>query len=200
MPYYNTPMTKLDAVNICLSSMGEPVINSLDGASVDAQMAADLIDEMSRSIQGQGWHWNRERHTLSPNTNQEILLPPNTARIDTIDLDKRVDVVQRGGRLFNRDTNSYTFDKPLSLEIYVILPFEDLPLAAKSHVTYRAARTLQQRILGSEVLSKFAGSEEQRSYIVLLQEEAEVADYNIIYGNRSTSSILSRVHFNRGVL
>ena len=50
MAYFNTPMTKLEAVNICLSSMGEPVINSLDNASVDAQIASDLIDEVGRTV------------------------------------------------------------------------------------------------------------------------------------------------------
>lgn len=194
----NTPMTKLDAVNICLSSMGEPVINTLDGASVDAQIAADIVEEVSRSVQTEGWHWNRERHILSPNTNKEILLPSNTARIDTIEDDTSIDVIQRGIRLFNRITNSYIFDKPLRLRIYVILLFEDLPLAAKNYVTYKAARLFQQRVLGSETLHKFGQEDERRAWLTLLQAESDTGDYNMLTDSWQTASILSRANFTRG--
>lgn len=192
MSYSYSPMTKLDAVNICLSSMGEPVINSLDGASVDAQIASDIIDETSRTLQSEGWHWNRERHTISPNVSGEIALPPNTARIDTIENSFNIDVIQRGGRLFDRSTNSYTFSSPLTLEIFVVLPFEDLPLAAKNLVTYRAARIFQTRVLGSETIAKFNSVEEQRAMLVLLQDEASIADYNMLSDSYQTASILDR--------
>lgn len=198
MSYFNTPMTKLDAVNICLSSMGEPVINSLDGASVDAQMASDLIDETSRTVQAQGWHWNRERHTITPNFNNEIVLPANTARIDTIEDSRNIDVIQRGGKLFNRKDNTYTFTQPLTVEIYVLLSFEDMPLAAKNYVTYRAARVFQQRLLGSDTLNKFNSADEQRSWLAMLQDEADVADHNMLYDSWQTHSILSRGTFARG--
>lgn len=198
MSYVNTPMTKLEAVNICLSSMGEPVINSLDNASVDAQMASDLIDETSRTVQGQGWNWNRERHTISPNVQGQIVLPANTVRIDTIEYDRDIDVIQRGLKLYNRKDNTYTFTDAVTVEIYVLLPFEDLPLAAKTFIAYKSARLLQQRLLGSETLSKFAQESEQRAYITLLQEEAEVGDYNMLYDSWQTYSILSRGFFSRG--
>lgn len=198
MSYVNTPMTQLDAVNVCLSSMGEPEVNSLENASVDAQLASGLIDETSRTVQGQGWNWNRERHTISPDATGTLNLPANTARVDTIEYDRDVDVIQRGLRLFNRKDNTYTFEKPVTVEIYVLLPFEDLPLAAKSFITYKAARLFQQRLLGSETLSKFSQEAEQRAYITLLQEEAEVGDYNMLYDSWQTYSILSRGFFSRG--
>lgn len=198
MPYYNVPMTKLEAVNICLSSMGEPVVNTLDGAAIDAQMASDLIDETSRSVQGMGWHWNREKHTLSPNVNSEIVLPANTLRVDTIDDNRDTNVVYRGGKLFDVENASYQFSKELKLEIYVALPFEDLPYAAKQFITMRAARMLQQRLLGSETLAKFASADEQRAWVVLMQEETETYDGNVLYDSWSTRSILTRGYFARG--
>jgi len=198
MAYFNTPMTKLDAVNICLSSMGEPMINALDGSSVDAQMASDLIDETSRTVQAEGWHWNRERHLLIPNTLNQINLPANTARVDTVEDSRTTDVIQRGGKLFNRYENTHTFTDPIRLEIYVILPFEDMPLAAKNYVTYKSARLFQQRVLGSETLSKFNQNDEQRAWLTLLQEEADVADYNMLDDSWQTASILNRHHFSRG--
>lgn len=198
MSFPITPLTKLDAVNICLSSMGEPTVNTLDGAAVDAQMASDLVDETSRSVQGIGWHWNREKHTLSPNANSEIILPANTLRVDTIDDSKSTDVVQRGGKLFDVENSTYTFDDELKVEIYVQLAFEDLPFAAKQFITMRAARLLQQRLLGSETLYKFAAQDEQRAWTVLMQEETETADGNMLYDSWSTQKIVTRGYFSRG--
>ncbi len=193
-----TPMSKLDAVNICLSSMGESMVNSLDGAAVDAQMASSLIDETSRSVQSMGWYWNKERHTISPTDSGEILLPANTIRVDTVEDSKPVNVVQRGGRLFNIGDNTYTFSKPIKIEIYVELLFEDLPFAAKQFIAYRAARILQQRLLGSETLHKMISAEEQRAWVILQQEETETADGNMLYDSWSTRSIVTRGYFSRG--
>lgn len=187
-----TSMTKLDAVNIALSAMGEPKISTLDGAAVDAQIASDLIDETSRNVQSRGWHWNRERLTLQPDVFGIIKIPANTSRIDTIDGDVNTDIVIRGDRLYNRYEASYIFDKALALEVYVFLDYEDLPYAAKQYIAMRAARLFQQRVLGSPVLSEFGQEEERQAYLTLLQDDLEVADYNMLYDSANTSFIVNR--------
>lgn len=198
MTYTLTPLTKLDAVNIALSSMGEPQVNSLDGVAVDAQMAASLIDETSMTVQSMGWHWNREIHTLSPDTNGEIVLPANTARVDTIDDSKSTDVVQRGVRLFDVENSTYQFSDSLKVELFVVLDFEELPLPAKQYIAIRAARILQQRLLGSDTLYKFAARDEEVAWAALQQDHAATADHNMLTESWSTQRILSRGFFSRG--
>jgi hypothetical protein len=145
-----------------------------------------------------GWHWNRETHDLSPDVNGYLVLPANTLRVDTINDDKPIDVIQRGLRLFDRTANSYVFDQTLTLEIIVALDYEDLPFAAKNFITYRAARMFEQRALGSETLQKFNEKDEQRAWVVLLQDEAETQDSNMLDDSWSTASILNRGWFSRG--
>ena len=190
-------MTKLDAVNICLSAMGEPKISSLDGSAIDAQIASDLIDETSRSVQSRGWHWNRDRYNLSPNVAGEIAVPSNTARIDTIEGDKSTDIVVRAGKLFNKANNSNVFEKSLTLEIYVFLEFDDLPYAAKQYITMRSARLFQQRVLGSPVLSEYSQEEERQAFLTLLQDDLEVGDYNMLWDSNDTLAIVDRANFAR---
>lgn len=199
MAYFDTPMSKLDAVNICLSAMGEPAINSLDTAGIDAQMASDLIDETSRNVQGMGFHWNRETRSISPDVNGWIVLPANTLRIDTVENDRSVNVVQRGLRLYDLINNTFIFDKALKIETIVTLQFEELPFAAKNFITYRAARLMQQRSLGSETLQKFNQQDEQRAWVLLLQDEADTQDASMLNDSWSTASILNRGFFARGV-
>lgn len=192
MTYLNSPMTKLAAVNICLSAMGEPVINSLEAPATDAQMCSDIVDEVTRSVQSICWHWNNEKHTFSPDTDGFIKLPGNTLRVDSIDASRDVDVIQRGLRLFDRGTNSYVFTIPLTVDLYVCLEYEDMPFAAKQYVTARAARTTQQRLLGSDTLYKFDTADETKAFAVLMQEEAESMDANVLYDSNSTSMMLVR--------
>lgn len=191
------PTTKLKAVNICLSAMGEPVINSLDDAAIDAQMASDIIDETSESVQTVGWYWNTETHTLSPDINGNLVLPQNVIRVDPID-QSLGNIVQRGGKLFNTDTASFSFTKAIKLRMSVLLEYDDLPLTAKQFIAIRAARIFQQRLLGSDTLYKFDAQDEQRAFAVLMQEETETMNPNILRDNWSTASILNRGRFSRG--
>jgi hypothetical protein len=198
MPLTTVPLTLLDAVNICLSAMGEPVINSLDDAATDAQMAVDIIDETNMSVQSVGWHWNTEKHTISPDVNGHILLPENTIRVDTIDDDVGTDVIQRGLKLFNKDTSTFVFTKALKLQLSVILDYDTLPFSARQFVAIRSARVCQQRLLGNETLYKFDRDDENRAWAVLMQEEAETKNANVLRDNWSAASIVNRSFFARG--
>lgn len=192
-------MTKLDAVNICLSSMGEPVINSLDAAATDAQMASDIVDETSRSVQSACWHWNNEQHTISPSSPEGyIMLPVNTLRVESVASTYGMNVIQRGGKLFNKFNNSFIFTAPLLVDLYVILPFSDIPFAAKQYVAMRSARLTQQRLLGSETLLKMESADELKAWAVLMQEEAATINANMLTGSADTAAILTRWAYSRG--
>lgn len=199
MAYYSQPLTKLEAINICLSSMGEPSVNTVDDAGIDAQMASDLIDETARNVQLKGWHWNREVHTFSPDANTgSINLPNNIAKVDSTDGSSNIDVVQRGLRLFDRGTNSYSFSVPVTLECVVILPFDELPLSCKAFIAYESAMTLQRRLLGSGDIDKFLDDNRNDAWNELVRDQNEIEDNNVLKDNWSTVSILNRGGFRRG--
>ena len=198
MTDFPTALTELEAVNVCLSSIGEPPINSLDNAGIDAQIASDLVREVSRTCQQKGWHWNREIHTLSPDVDGYLNLPNNTARIDSINGDKALDVVQRGLRLFNRAASTYTFTSPVELELVVYLTFDELPDAAKEYVTARAAMLFQQRMLSSDTLNADLKARAQEAWNDIVRAEVKTADPNPLRDNWSTLAIVQRGWFRRG--
>lgn len=186
------PTTKLEAVNACLSNIGEAPVASLTGLQVDAQVASSIIDEVSREVQAHGWHWNSEVHTLKPDINSEIKLPANTLRVDSVQDDIATDVIQRGMKLYDRKENQYTFTKALKLALTVGLDFDDIPEAARRYITVRSIRLFQERVLGSDSLSKFNRSDEQQAWSLLQHEEAETGDYNVITDSYSTYSTVGR--------
>ena len=119
--------TELEAVNTMLSAVGEPPINYLDGQkNADAAISRNILTEISRDVQMQGWHFNTQRNvTLSPGADTFITLSDNVVRVDieywtsrgsSVSTDSR-DITQRGAKLFNRTDNTYAFTTDVKASI-----------------------------------------------------------------------------------
>ena len=70
-----------------LTTIGEAPVNTLTGNQVtDVTVAKQVLLEISREIQSQGWNFNTEYGVkLTPDNNKNILIPADTARIDAPD-------------------------------------------------------------------------------------------------------------------
>lgn len=190
-----TLTSELDAVNIMLGTIGESPISSLDAATgvVDAVTARQILKEVSIQVQEEGWHFNVDKNfTLTPSTTGEIFVPANVIEVDTMGNDWQMDVAIRGNRLYDRINHTYTFSKPLAVEMVLLLEFEELPQAARHYITVRAARVFQQRVVGSETLGTFTEKDEARARAALKRYEAKTADYNILTGNYDVMNIIDR--------
>lgn len=202
MAFYDTPITKLDAVNICLNSIGESSISTLEGQlPPDAQIAYDLVDEQSRQVQNIGWHWNRETRTLTPDINKWIQLPSNISRVRSINGSRTADVIQRGHRLYDRLNNTFEFDvgTQMEVEVYILLPFDELVQQAKECVAYRAAMIFQQRVQANGDVDKFLRDNAGTAWRQLIRAEHAVGRPNMLRDNWSSASVLNRGMFSRGM-
>ena len=145
-------------------------------------------------MQTKGWHFNTEKDfELSPDTfSKEITVPSNALRVDTSGDSRETDVVQRGQRLYNRTTHTYQFVASLKCEIVVLLPFDELPQAARHYVTIKAARVFQSRTVGSEALYQFTALDEKDALLDLKRNEGITGDYNILTSNPTVYRSLIR--------
>lgn len=196
MPVSNpNPTTELEAVNIMLSVIGEAPVNSLDDQLVvDAVMAKDILTEVSKEVQSEGWHFNTEiDYPLARNMSGEIILPNNCLRVDT-DINKypNVDVTQRGKRLYDRINHTYKWDSTINVMMVVALPFDELPEAARRYIMIKAARIFQDRLVGSETLHGFNAQDEARARSTLVETETENADRTILDGTTQMVLMLRR--------
>jgi hypothetical protein len=196
MTTVTTPTSELEAINTILSVIGESPISSLSDISsvADAVTAKLILSEVSRQVQTKGWHFNTEKDfELSPDTySKEITIPSNALRVDTSGDSRETDVVQRGQRLYNRVTHTFQFDKSLKCEIVVLLPFEQLPQAARHYVTIKAARVFQSRTVGSDALYQFTSLDERDALLDLKRNEGITGDYNILTSNPTVFRSLIR--------
>jgi len=191
-----TSMTELEAVNVLLTTIGEAPVNTLTGNQVtDVTIAKQVLNEISREVQAQGWHFNTEDGVeLMPNEFKKILVPADTARIDSNDYN----IVQRGGELFDLDKRSYEFESKIKVNIVYFQDFLQLPDVAKRFITTRASRIFSDRMLNSEVIHKMTSRDEQKALIDLKEYQGDTADFNMM-DSYSVSRVMNR-GFNRKVL
>lgn len=176
-----TPNSKLEAVNIMLSAIGEAPVNRLSSGLVEAETAETILTQVSRSVQSEGWHFNRETNVeLAPNVAGEIILATNTIRADQmLNSNNDLDLTQRGGKMYDRKNHTFAINTGVSLDVTYELDFGDLPAVARKYITIKAARILQDNIVGSGELHSFHRDDEMQALFELKDYENETADYNI---------------------
>ena len=175
-------LSALEAVNLMLISIGEQRVNSLDTSGImEAEVAQASLQDASRDVQAHGWHFNTDKGVLlAPDAAGHINLPANCLRADTVGPDRRVDVVQRGLRLYDRRRRSFVFKDPVRLDMVTMLDFDELPEYARRYIAIIAQRRFVERVPASPVLDQFSQRDELMARVTMESADAENADYNII--------------------
>jgi len=191
-----TRTSELEAVNTILSTIGEAPLNTLSGSlPVDGTIAKNVLSEVSREVQSQGWHFNTHyKVTLSRDTNNKIPLATNIVRVE---VDPRryskvsYDIVQRNNELYNLAKNEDTFDTNFKdATVVYLLPFDEIPEQAKRYITIRSARIFHDRTLGANTIHKFSQEDEAKSLSILKQAESHTGDYSIFDSPEQAYTIL----------
>lgn len=177
-------MTELEAVNTMLVTIGEQPVSSLDNLAglQDASIAKQILSNISRAVQSKGWVFNLDLQvTYTPDANGEIVLGSNVLRIDTTSKvrSSTKDIVERGGKLYDRENNTSVFTDSVKVDRVIVLNFDDLPEAARRYIAARSARVFHDRVVGSGELHRFFQEDEGQAWSELLEYESNVGDYTI---------------------
>ena len=175
-----TKLTKLAAVNVVLSNVGQAPVTTIDNDNPMVVMAANVLDEVTNSVQSEGWTYNTERaYPFTPDTSKKINIPKNILQIDT-PRTSRLDVVIREGKLYDKRENTYNFDDKVEATVVWLVEFDDMPEAFKQYVTMRAANLYAGRAVGSSEAVKFGEREEAQARAAMLEYETEQGDYSFL--------------------
>lgn len=182
-----TRTTKLEAVNTMLTSIGEAPVNSLSSSNLtqDAAIALNILDEINRDVQAEGWYFNTETNVeFTRNSSDYIEISDNIMDIDPDESEHpTLNVSMRGGYLYDLSKTSgdrYAFDEDITATVVYLLDFTNLPQAARRYITLRAARTLADRMVGSADLSRILREDELRAYENLNMLETSSSDSNYL--------------------
>jgi Tail tubular protein len=193
MATYSHRISKLEAVNTMLTLVGDAPVNSLIANTASSQIAELILDEVTKEVQHQGWHFNTESGVTLPRENDgKIAVPDNALSIDVDPITyPDIDIVIRGDYLYDKKNHTYTFSSDLSAEIVSYFSWEELPEIAKRYIVLRAGRIFSQRIIGSAEQTSANTIDENQALRELSAWDNESADYNI-FSEYSVARILDR--------
>ena len=194
--------TELDAVNTMLSIIGEPPVNSISGTGrADALIAANILTEVSREVQGAGWHFNTNRDVeMVPDQFGKIYLADNIVRVDIEEPNETpdIDVVVRGSYLYNRKGLTDVFSSSIKATVIYLFDFGELPEAARRYIMIRAGRIFGDRMVGSEKHNRFTTVDEYKALADMKEYECDTGDYSI-FDNYDIGVIVDRTNVARRV-
>ncbi|MEM9750919.1 MAG: hypothetical protein AAF869_08215 [Pseudomonadota bacterium] len=192
------PTSELEAVNLMLATIGESPVSTLaQSGQVDAVIAHQTLSETSIDVQSRGWRFNTDkayplkREAAAPWT---IPVPATAVRIDTVGADATLDLTVRGGKLWDRRNHSFSFPERAEIRADVVwlLPFDELPQAARRFIAVKAARIFQDRVVGSSTINRFTRRDEEMAEAGLRKFEAKTAKRSVLNSNWAVMRVLNR--------
>lgn len=177
---------RLEAINRCLDAIGEDPVNSLSSGVPDAEQASRMIDQITREVLSAGYTPNSVFNTrLTPDMDGIIKIASNVLRVDTTGPDRGLAVTVRRDtdgidKLFKVKDQSFTFTRPVTVDIIYHFDIDGLPFPLQNYITARAARVFQESVMGSQSLDSFTSRREAEAWAQLLDYEADQEDSNAL--------------------
>lgn len=175
-----TPTTELDAVNEIIGSIGESPVNTLENTlDVDVTNALRILRSNNRAFQARGWSFNSvENYPLNPDIHSK--------RIKWLDSYLKIDgeegtkYIKQGDYIYDLISKTSTFENPIYVNAIILVPFEDMPEAARNYIIAKASFEFQSRYLGDEALTQVLLNKIQETWQYLQEDELDKNDYNLL--------------------
>lgn len=172
-------LTKLQAINEILTSVGETAALTLVAGAADTTNAETILDAETQKVLARGWGFNTdEEFTLAKDGNGKVPIPTDALQLDPVD--PTLDYVQRGGFLWNRATNTDVIGLAVICKIVRSFAFVDCPYHVQRIIVSRAAQKYQRAYVGSPTLDGYAKEETLVAVADGADAEAEQDDYNML--------------------
>jgi hypothetical protein len=179
-------MQILDVVNEMLGTQGFRPLNALTEPHAFRGAAQSTLARVNRAVQAKGWWFNREPLTLQPSSvDSAIYLPGDAISVRHA----YATYVQRGNRLYNTETGNYTFESSVDVVVIRLIPFEDLPELAASHISATAVLEYQMKYdgdtaKGRQLQARVNDGMGHGTLCALQSEETRSSRVNLITSNK----------------
>ena len=170
--------TKLEAINIMLSCIGQAPLNTLEGTkSYFTVSAENILNAEVKRVQLEGWYFNTEkRYTLTPNVNGIIDIPDDILEVRC----PYFRYVVRNKKLYDTKLHTFKIMKPIIIEVVLKLDFENLPEVAQTYIYMAAAYKFVKREFGSDKTCIYTQEDLAEAKRLMLQHELEISNYTMI--------------------
>lgn len=168
-------MTKLEAVNRILVSMGELPVDDLEQPLTEVELALTHIDMANKEVQLDGWYFNTETVTLIPDNKMIVSVPYDAVRV--INLPYGYGTL--GSRIYDYINKTVKIGKDIDCTVIRVIEFENLPLSFALWVTLRAAKKYQNNTLTSAFLAENLQREETEAMLAAKREHRQIVRPNV---------------------
>lgn len=127
-------MELLTAVNLILPKLGEHPVTSVFLPHPTLAIVLPEVENELRKALSKGWWFNTYSTTLYPNNEKQIVVGDDTLAF----VPDVYPAALRNKSLFNTDTLSYTWDRPVKGLITQYVQFNELPETVAQYVWYSA--------------------------------------------------------------
>lgn len=196
-----TRTTKLQAINVILTTIGESQTNTITGTLPwETDLAVSILDETVRELCLNKWVFNFEKEiSIIPDGSNRLLVASNYIQVEPADTADKNEYVMRpisaGSSTFmiyDITNKTSTFTSAKSFDITYLLDFEELPEAAKRYVTIRAARVYADRLMASGEVRAFTERDEVEAKAKLEEYSYGVDKNNMLLDSPDTYNFLNR--------
>ena len=148
--------TKLEAINIMLSCVGQSPLKTLEGTKSFFTISAEqILDEETKRVLLNGWDFNTdENYQLNPDVNKHIKVTEDMLLVQ-YPLKYRNRYVTRYSKIYDKLNHSYEINNPLNVKVIWDIPYDELPENFKCYIKMSAAYKFCKRALGSETACVF---------------------------------------------
>lgn len=191
-----TTTDELEAVNVMLAAIGElPTTQTVltAGSSADVAMAVQILGEVNKEVQAEGWHFNNDYAVEYEPSDPDgwILVPANVVRFTVAGLDVTVRYDSGVRKLYNKAGNTYVFTSTIEARNVYMFEFEQVPEVAKRYITVRAARIFQDRVVGSTSAHQMSQQDEMKALLNLREYEGSMTSPTI-FDSLGTFNVIKR--------
>jgi len=186
--------TELQAVNKILQSVGTRSVAALSATSpVDVLLAQQILSDVTRERQLNGYHWNRiYTTTAAPDGAGTITLDSSWLRVDTRAEDAYTDVVKVGTYLFDRMNDTAVFTSALKVTVLIERPLTEIPEDFIEWIIAESSRKFQAILQGDARRDNQLRGDERDAKAIAMVGEIRNTDANILNGYGPARSAVSR--------
>ena len=175
--------TELSAVNSILGAIGQAPITTLDYTNPEISFIYNILSEVNKDVQNEGWHFNREYHKeFVPNTTTKNIPVGNEyLRFDLSNSDDRhMDVVVRDGKLYDLVNHTNEFTKTLYIDVTELFAFEKIPSIFQRYIIYRSAVRAATQLVSNPELVKLLQVQESQARASCMEYECDQGDHSYL--------------------
>tara|TARA_Y200000002_G_C22583225_1_gene621801 strand:- start:492 stop:1106 length:615 start_codon:yes stop_codon:yes gene_type:complete len=183
--------TELSAVNSILGAIGQSPLTTLNFTNPETAFIYNIFEESIKDCLNEGWHFNTEEHIkVSPETGTGyIKIPTSYLRYDLNDgqADRKMDLVKRNGRLYDKVHHTDVFTTDLELDVVYLYTFEDIPSVFQRYIIAKASTRAATQLVSNRELVGLLQQQEGITRAAVLEYECNQGDHSFMGWPHDTS-------------